>query len=256
MKLAHGLLSSLLLACSAGTLPSSGTSNPTVETQCSDADKNAFGDCYPTSDIGTGARTSFSTSGAPGQRIANYAFTGFEPTDTSLVAPGSPQTIHLAHFFNPNLQTIPSAIGDAPVKLIHLTVAAVWCNPCNQETDFISGANFTGANTTGASFAKELAPLGVIFVQALSDGPTFGTGATLEDLSSWIGHHQSDFTEMLDPNVQNLGVFFDAAAVPFNMNIDARSMEILSSEVGFDIGMADDIKNRVLPWIDSHPAKQ
>jgi hypothetical protein len=233
-----------------------GIPNPTVQTQCSETDQNAFGDCYPTSDIGTGARSSFGSSATPGQRIANFAFTGFEPTNTSIVTADSPQTIRLAHFYNPNLQTIPNAIGDVPVKLIHLTVAAVWCGPCNMETDFISGGNWTGANTNGVSFAKELAPLGVIFVQALSDGPVMGTGATLDDLAGWINHHQSDFTEMLDPNVQNLGVFFDGALVPFNMNIDARSMEILSAAPGFDTGMGDDIKSRVLPWIDSHPAKQ
>ena len=62
--------------------------------------------------------------------------------------------------------------------------------------------------------------------------PTAGTGATITDLNNWVTHHQSDFPSMLDPGVQNLGIFFAGAAVPFNMNIDARSMEILSSELG------------------------
>ena len=246
----------MLLACSASVPPDPGTPGPTVQTQCADTDQNVFGVCYPTDDIGTGSRSNFGANGASGQRIANFAFTGYLASDTSLVAPGSPEAIHLAHFYNPTLAAIPNAIGGVPVKLIHLTVAAVWCGPCNEETDFISGGNWTGANTNGASFAKELAPLGVVFIQALSDGPVFGTGATLTDLAGWIGRHQSDFTEMLDPNVQNLGVFFDSASVPFNMNIDARSMEILSSETGFETTMNETIKNQVLPWIDSHPAKQ
>jgi hypothetical protein len=93
-------------------------------------------------------------------------------------------------------------------------------------------------------------------VQALSDGPTFGTGATITDLNNWVTHHQNDFTTMVDPGIQNLGVFFDGAAVPFNMNIDARSMEILSTELGFDTAMDNTIKNQVLPWIDANPAKQ
>ena len=84
---------------------------------------------------------------------------------------------------------------------------------------------------------------------------TPGVGATLNDLNNWVNHHQNDFPTMVDPGVQNLGVFFDGAAVPFNMNIDARSMEILSTELGFDINMNNTIKNQVLPWIDSHPAK-
>ncbi len=249
-------LSSILLVCCGSVPPDPGLAAPTVETQCADSDQNAYGVCYPTNDVGSGARSSFGANGTAGQRIANFAFTGYEATDTTLVAPGSPVTIHLAHFYNPSLETIPDLIGGVPVKLIHLTVAAVWCGPCNQETDFIAGGNWTGTNTNGASFAKALAPLGVVFVQALSDGPVFGTGATLTDLSTWVGHHQSDFTEMLDPGVKNLGIFFDAASVPFNMNIDARSMEILSSETGFDTGMDQTIKNQILPWIDSHPAKQ
>jgi hypothetical protein len=256
MKLSALSCSVVLLACSASVPPDPGTEAPTVQTSCPESDQNAFGVCYPTSDIGTGARSNFGANGTPGQRIANFAFTGYLATDTSLITPGSPATVNLAHFYNPSLQAIPDQIGGVPVKLIHLTVAAVWCGPCNQETDFISGANWTGANTSGTSFAKELAPLGVVFVQALSDGPTFGTGATINDLSTWIGHHQSDFTELLDPNVQNLGIFFDSASVPFNMNIDARSMEILSTEVGFQTSMGDAIKSQILPWIDAHPAKQ
>jgi hypothetical protein len=249
--------SSILLACSASVPQDPGQPAPTVQTTCSDANKNAFGDCYPSSDIGVGARTNFSATGTSGQRIANFAFTGYPATDTTQVTPGTPTTINLAKYYNPDLKPIPGVIGGVPVKVIHLTVAAVWCGPCNEETDFISGANWTGQNPApSASFATELAPLGVVFVQALSDGAVVGTGATITDLNSWITHHANDFTSMLDPGVQNLGVFFDAAAVPFNMNIDARSMEILSSEVGFDTQMDLTIKNQVLPWIDKNPPKQ
>ena len=250
------LSSSIFFACSSSVPADPGLPAPTVQTHCSDADQNAFGACYPTGDIGTGARTSMSPSATPGQRISNFAFTGYAASDlTPLVTGGTPQptTINLAHFYNPDGQPIPNVIGGVPVKLIHLTVAAVWCGPCNQETDFISGANWTGANTSvpPAAFAAELAPLGVVFVQALSDGPNVGTGATISDLNGWITHHNNDFTSMLDPGVQNLGVFFDAAAVPFNMNIDARSMEILSSELGFDTNMNNTIKTQVLPFVNN-----
>ena len=281
-----GVLSSSLFfaACSSAPPPSPGQTGPTVTTQCSDADKSPGGVCYPTQDIGTGARSSLtSANGTSGQRIANFAFTGYAVNDTSVVTTGTTTTIHLANFYNPDGK---ATVGGVPIKVIHLTVAAVWCNPCNEETDFISGGNWTGANAStttctqdsdcagvpgmqyclpngsqsamvcSASFAKELAPLGVVFLQALSDGQTFGVGATISDLDKWINHHKNDFSTVVDPGIQNLGVFFDGAAVPFNMNIDARSMEILSSELGFDTNMNNTIKNQVLPWIDSHPAKQ
>jgi len=245
-----GVLSSSLFfaACSSAPPPDPGTTGPTVQTQCSDADKNPGGVCYPKDDVGTGSRTSFSPNAVSGQRIANFAFTGYPVQDTNAVATGSPTAIHLANYYNPDGNL---TIAGTPIKLIHLTVAAVWCGPCNEETDFISGGNWTGQNTGGASFAKELAPLGVVFVQALSDGPTYGTGANLNDLNNWVTHHANDFTSMLDPGVQNLGVFFDGAAVPFNMNIDARSMEILSTELGFDTNMDNTIKNQVLPFVNN-----
>jgi hypothetical protein len=251
-----GVVSSLFFGCSSAPPGDPGIQPPSVTTDCNDADMNGYGVCYPSADIGTKSRTGFTSNSIPGNRIQNYAFTGYPGTDTNLITTGSPVTVHLGQYYDPAQQGVPGIIGGVPIKLIHLTVAAVWCGPCNEETDFISGANYTGANTGNASFATELAPLGVVFVQALDDGAVAGVGATMNDLNSWITHHQNDFTSMVDPGNMNLGVFFDAAAVPFNMNIDARSMEILTADVGFDTTMDLTIKNQVLPWINNHDPKQ
>ncbi len=246
-----GLVSSFFFACSSAPNPDPGVTGPTITQDCSAADQNGYGVCYPTQDIGTGAR-----SGAVfGSRIANFAFTGYKATNENVLGqPTSTQTIHLGDYFDPQQKGVPGIIDGVPIKLIHLTVAAVWCGPCNEETDFITGANYTGANTGGASFAKELAPLGVVFVQAIDDGPVVGIGATLSDLNGWIAssRHNSDITTMVDPNNSNLGVFFDAAAVPFNANIDASTMEILQTEVGFDTQMDQTIKTTILPMLSQH----
>ena len=251
-----GLVSSFFFACSSAPPQDPGLPAPTQTTSCDASQMNGYGVCYPTSDIGTGARSTLTTSGVPGNRIADFAFTGYPATDvTTLVQNGQPpastKTIHLGDYYDPQQKGVPGIIGGVPIKLIHLTVAAVWCGPCNEETDFIAGSNYTGANTGNASFAAELAPLGVVFVQAINDGPVAGTGATLSDLSSWITHHNNDFTTMVDPGSQNLGVFFDAAAVPFNANIDARSMEILETEVGFDTTLDQTIKTKFLPFVSN-----
>jgi hypothetical protein len=244
----------LFFGCSSGAPPDPGVNPPNQTTDCAATDKNAYGACYPTSDIGTKARTG--VNGIAGNRIANYAFTGYPAADTNALVPdGTTKTVRLGDYYDPDQKGIPGVIGSVPIKIIHLVVSAVWCNPCNQETDLVSGANFSGANPNGTSWAKELAPLGVVFVQALDDGAVTGVGATLNDLNSWINHHGVNFTDVLDPNNQNLGVFFDAAAIPFNANIDARSMEILSSEVGFDTNGDTAIKTWV-NWVGSHPAKQ
>jgi hypothetical protein len=246
-------VSPLLFACSSAPPPDPGITAPSQTTDCSASDKNGYGVCYPTADIGTSARSNMGANGTPGNRIQNYAFTGYPATDTNQIdITAGTKTVHLGDYYDPQGKGVPGIIGGVPIKVIHLTVAGVWCGPCNEETDFISGANFTGANTSGASFATELAPLGVVFVQALDDGPVTGVGATISDLNSWISQkHHNDFTSTVDPGNANLGVFFDAAAIPFNMNIDARSMEILTSEVGFDTAMDNTIKTQILPFVNN-----
>jgi hypothetical protein len=104
---------------------------------------------------------------------------------------------------------------------MHLSVAAVWCEPCNQETQAFVAAK--------AMLTQEQ----VVLVQALSDGPTKNVPATTADLNFWISENKSNFTEMLDPNLANLGTFFDAAAVPWNADIDPRTMEILDDGTGY-----------------------
>jgi hypothetical protein len=250
-----GVLSSSLffVGCSAATPPDPGVKGPTVTSDCNTTDQNPYGVCYPTQDMGSRARSGQSVNAVSGARILNYAFSGYKTFDVGTVlSTGTLSTVRLADFFDPQQKLGPNGTG---IKIIHVVVSAVWCNPCNQETDFVSGGNWTGANTTGVSWAKDLAPLGVVFLQALDDGATVGVGATPNDLNNWINHHQNDFTTTLDPGNQNLGIFFDAAAIPFNMNIDARSMEILSGDVGFDTTLDQSIKGWV-NWVNANPAKQ
>jgi hypothetical protein len=246
-----GLASLALFACSSAPPGDPGVKGPTIIQNCAATDMNGYQVCYPTSDIGTTARAGT----VAGSRIANFAFSGYTTTDTAKIdtTTAKTQTIRLSDFFDPMQKGVTGIIGGKPIKIIHLTVAALWCGPCNEETDFISGANYTGYNTAGAAFATELAPLGVVFVQAIDDGATPGIGATITDLNTWIGRHNNDFYTMVDPSNSNLGIFFDAAAIPFNMNIDARSMEILSADVGFDTQMDQTIKSKWLTWVAANP---
>jgi hypothetical protein len=252
-----GLVSSFFFACSSAPAPSVGTPGPTITSACNASEQNSYGVCYPTSDIGTTARN----GQVAGSRIANFAFTGYVPMNvTPIDANGTPSattTIHLADYFDPKQQGVPGVIGGVPIKLIHLSVAALWCGPCNDETDHISGANYTGTNPSpAASWADELAPLGVVFIQAINEGAVEGVGSTITDLNEWIAptRHNSNFPSMVDPEGQNLGIFFDATAIPFNANIDARSMEILSADDnGYDSNLDQTIKSTYLTWIASNP---
>jgi hypothetical protein len=203
-----------------GTEPGAGT------------ETNPYGVAYPTQNQGYKARN----GNTPGNIIKNYKFLGYRNGDKSKL-----ETISLADYFDPEMRQY---------KLIRFSAAALWCGPCNQETD-----------ATVPLAPRYLAEKKVVFIQALTDGPTQGKGATIADLQRWQqgggGLHKNpiNFTVFLDPDVKNLGQFFDAAAIPWNANIDARSMEILTAGVGYS---ADSLTNEIdqwLQWIDANPAQ-
>jgi hypothetical protein len=194
-------------------------------------DANPYGAAYPAANVGYAARM----GNVAGNQIKNYKFIGYPNADTSKGL----QTVALADYFDPQGKTqIPG--GATGIKIIHLGVAAVWCVPCNDETDAI------------VPLVASLAQKGVVFVQALDDGPIQGTGATTGDLNGWVSRHRSNFTEMLDPANANLGQFFDAAAIPWNAEIDARTMEILQAGVGYSGDVAGDIQP-YLDWVNHNP---
>lgn len=197
------------------------------------ADKNPAGDCYPTVNQGYNPRK----GSVAGNRIPNFKFIGYRSTDAAKTpSTGNTETIQLADYFDPK---------GTKYKVIRIIVASVWCGPCNAETDYM----------VQNKLSTDLGAQGAVFLQALSDGPVAGTGALLEDLQGWIVKHNTDFTEMLDPGVKNLGVFFPASAVPFNATIDARSMEILAVELGFNSQMKSDVTKWV-SWTNANPAQQ
>jgi len=159
----------------------------------------------------------------PGSVMKNYKFLGYPNADKSKGL----QTVALADYYDPTGKTF---------KVIHLIVAGVWCSPCNQETDALVKA----LSDPAQAYDKK----GVVFLQALDDGPVQGTGAKKTDLDNWITSHKTTFTSVLDPNNANLGAFFDAAAIPWNANLDARTMEILDAGVGYEDPAG------VQPWLD------
>jgi hypothetical protein len=174
----------------------------------------------PTGGYGRSART----GNTPGSVIADFQFQGYPLADESkgLV------NIALADYYDP---------CGKHLKMLHLTVAGVWCVPCNQETDALVAA------------AAQLKQDGVVVIQALSDGPTEGVPAVPMDLTYWIAKHKSNFTEMLDPGLANLGKFFLASAIPWNCDIDPRTMEIIDSSTGW----AGDVTTELQPALTSLP---
>lgn len=231
-------VSVVLGACSSNSATSQDTGLTGPGQTTATVDTNPYGVAYPTQNLGYLARR----GNVPGNIIENYKFLGHAAAadSGSELDPTQPlTTVALADYFDPQGKLGPNNIG---IKVIHLSVAAVWCQPCNDETD------------STVAVAAGLTQKGVVFIQALDDGPSEGTDdpATPTDLSNWITKHKSNFTEMLDPGLRNLGQFFDAAAVPFNANIDARTMEILSAGVGEPASVSGDVQNW-LNWVAANP---
>jgi hypothetical protein len=186
---------------------------------------NPDGVAYPSPAAGYGRSARNGTT--PGSVMANFKFQGYLNGDSSKGL----TTISLADYYDP---------CNKRYKLIHLTVGAVWCQPCFQETDALVAAE--------ASLSAEH----VVVLQALDDGPVAGTPATQSDLDYWIKSHKSNFTEMLDPGLQNLSGFFNASSVPWNADLDPRTMEILDASEGWTGSVTAEISLSVVPAAPSY----
>lgn len=178
--------------------------------QSSGHDANPYGAAYPTPSSGYGhVPRSGST---PGSVLQNFKFYGF--VDGVVGSPAKMSIVSLADYYDPCNKTY---------KMIHLTAAAVWCGPCNQETDAIVAAK------------SDLQTKGVVVLQILFDNAVMGEPVYQSTLQSWISLHKSNFTELLDSELvdPNLGGFFNTAYIPWNADIDPRTMELLTSTDGF-----------------------
>jgi hypothetical protein len=164
---------------------------------------------------------------APGSVMANFKFLGFPHGDMSQGL----QLIALADYFDPM---------NKRYKILRVNAAAVWCVPCQEETDAVIAAK------------AQLDAEGVVVLQAIFDGPTQGVGATERDLTFWVQRHSSPLDSALDPGLVNLGGFFDASLIPWNADLDVRSMEILDEGTGWDGMILADVQP-ALDWVASHP---
>jgi hypothetical protein len=158
----------------------------------------------------------------PGSVIANLKFWGYPNGDASKGL----KVVALADHYDPCGKRL---------KVLHLSVAGVWCTPCNKETAALAAATAL------------LQSQGVVVVQALSDGSNQGVGATQQDLDYWVKRYSLKFTELLDPGPTNFGGFFNASAIPWNADIDPRTMEIIDSSTGWP----NDVMTAIQPGVDA-----
>ena len=235
------LLAVLSIACG-GSVASSefdpghfqdpGTKAPTP----SNPNPNPQGAPYPTTNLGYVANT----------RIPNLKFTGFRATDTSTMVDnkGDTTVLSMSDYYDP--------LGNRGIRLVHLSVNTRWCSPSSQQVSWFSGFDYESNKRTGPGLAATLAPDGVLFVDVLVDGFSPGTPATLDDLRGWVDDHQINFDTAIDSHYTELGSLFPQAAIPFNVTIDARSMAILETSMGFGTNVEDTLR-KWLQWQSINP---
>jgi len=209
-----------------------GGTNPAAET-------NSYGVAYPTQNLGIIARS----GSKAGNIMKNFKFRGY-PTKPGEVIPvpnsEGLKDVKLADYFDPELRN-KNAAGE-PYRVLHITVSSVWCTPCQEEAKEI------------VAKMSDLDAKGVLFLTAIADGPIQGRGAELLDLDGWVRKHKANYTHVLDPSLKNFGGFFDAAAVPFNADIDLRSMEILYAGTGAPPDMTEHVE-KWIRWTKQNPAQ-
>lgn len=242
-----GLFTAMLLgiACSSTTSPSNSTAAGTDTTGDDDdskssttkkkdasasevepgGDVNPYGVAYPTANIGRQVRK----GSTPGNVMENFKFYGYIDGDSS----GERKRVSLADYFDPEMKKY---------KVVHIQASGGWCGPCNEETKEV------------AKTYEQIADLKVAYIIALTEGYTRGVASTWDDLGKWLSIRDPKVTNVLDPGNQALGVFYDPTAMPWNANLDARTMEVLSSGVGAPAkGPLDDVTKWV-NWVDANPA--
>ncbi len=220
--LALSTVALVMAACSSSsstpaTEQDKGLEGPGVGTADSAPDTNPAGDQYPTDNIGTTPRK----GDKPGNRIANFKFLGYPDADKA----GGLKPISLAQFYDPT---------GTKYRIIHLQAAGVWCSACQAETQ------------TVVPMKAQLEERKAVWVVSLAEGPTPGQPSKQKDLDGWIAEFKSPYTHLLDPGNANLGPFYDRTALPWNANIDARTMEILTSGTGGIVkpeGIIEEIDN-------------
>lgn len=229
----------VVLGCSSGApTPQQGSSNqypgddlgPMQQTKCA---ANPNGDCYPTTNLGWGVRS----GSVPGNRIPNFAFFGYRNADptTKTKSTGMLERIQLADYYDPS---------GTKVRLIRIIVGALWCGPCNQEADYLV------MNDIAGTFAAQ----GVVLLNGVNEGATPGIPATTSDLTTWIMKHNLNYTAWLESD-DKLGPFWKQDAIPENITIDARSMEVLETVAGFSTGIQAEL-TKWLTWQKNNPPQQ
>jgi hypothetical protein len=165
-------------------------------------------------------------SSVAGNTLIDFALQGYADSDRSKGL----GCVTMQDFYDPT--------GEKNIKLLHISVGAAWCGPCQAEAMLL------------VPKIAEFRAKGVVFVSVLAQRPD-RMKAEPVDLDHWIDTFKTNYTQVLDPGAEQFGPFFDGSSYPLNINVDARSMEILTAAPGTADLLAE--VNTWLDWVNTHP---
>jgi hypothetical protein len=148
--------------------------------------------------------------------IRNLEFDGWRSPIAVNFDVSRTETISLGDFYNP----------DAPdgTELLMINAVAVWCSVCQLEYEEMRDDQiYQSLKSRGVEM------LGVLF----EDNSDVPQPAGYDDLKLWGEAFSVPFPLVLDPGLKT-GSYFDRAATPMNMVVDARTMRIVLSCTGYN----------------------
>jgi hypothetical protein len=220
-----------ILALSCGwlalaSLPGAGCSSDSDE--ISDPDiplvaANVDGDVYPNDNIGGRKRL----GKRPGNRMPNFTFKAYRNGRGAGL-----ETVSLAEYYDP---------AQKRNKVLHIQVAATWCAICSSELE------------ATVPITAEMKAKGIEFLEIVVSGATAGAGPGQGELDNWVDRHKTNFPTAIDVRGRRLAVLgVNTSAMPHDILIDTRTMEILDSSVGAPLDVAKYV-NDGLTFVTTSP---
>ena len=210
------------LALGIGTGCSEEDPPPFDDVDVAGRDTNPDGVPYPADDWGLEDRS----KRVPGQRLPNFTFWGYPDSDRF----AGLQPVSFADYYDPDQRRH---------KLMFLVGVVAYCPHCQNETRALVEAT------------SAMHDVGVRVVQVMFQGSKPGRALSLLDVDNWVKGMGTKFTVLIDAEARRVGTVAGFIAVPWNVLLDTRSMEVLLVDYGelTDVRAFVDIAVR---WVDSH----
>jgi hypothetical protein len=169
---------------------------------------------------GGGGSSNYPAVGAPpyvvGSVIPNQSYQGWRNPKAANYDPAAFETISFGDYYDP---------AGTTYEILLINTSAIWCSACKIEH------GGSGQSPSLNAHNAELAPKGLVIVSLLfEDGQSNPSEA--QDLVNWTSTYETEFPMALDPEYQMKAFQPNKSLAPFNMIVDARTMQILATYAG------------------------